>query len=74
MGKWWEMQPVELRQWNRPPQNAVGRGFESHRGHKNLFVIRVKCENFLKTNIKQLKYHFPASSCTLMKDFHERLS
>ena len=40
--------------------NAGGRGFESHRGHKNLFFtfysIRVECEKlFCKTNIKLLK-------------------
>ena len=40
--------------------NAGGRGFEPHRGHKNLFFtfysIRVKCEElFCKTNIKLLK-------------------
>ena len=40
--------------------NAGGRGFESYRGHKNLFFtfysIRVKCEKlFCKTNIKLLK-------------------
>ena len=40
--------------------NAGCRGFESHRGHKNLFFtfysIGVECEElFCKTNIKLLK-------------------
>ena len=52
----------------RPPAFAArrltathgGRGFEPHRGHKNLFFtfysIRVECEElFCKTNIKLLK-------------------